>query len=670
MNCGDLMAEDTNAVVEESLFDEFKEHSISEFFRKNRHMLGYSGRLRSMTTIVHELVTNSLDACEESEILPEITVEIKKIGSETFGVNIEDNGPGIPPEFVPKVFGKMLAGSKLHRLVQSRGQQGIGAAGVLLFAQMTTGKPLKITTSTGNGTIYEMEIKMSIEKNEGDVVSRNTREGFWRGTRVEGEFKDVTYNRREQGPFEYLRRISLSAPHAKITLEDPEETIVFERTVNDIPERPEVMKPHPYGLTTDELLHISRVTDSSRVSSMLNSELSRVTMKRIKELEEYVLRDTLLENYRSSVFWDTIVSCYLNFDFTKYFDIYGHYFDKKEIEDVKQLINGLPEGLGELKTYCMKYLVTQYLVQKLDDEEIKEIKNHFKKKPENFMEYMDKKYLNASLLDEFRRKLKNITKSPAEFVKSLVDLAMVSDTELEKYRKSIKDLLKKNPKEMTWKDSEVIVNVLQDMDFMAPSTVGLRPIGEENIEKSLNTLEPEFLKTLTRKPKTYKGGVPFAVEVGLAYGGEAGRSGDESRKMEIMRFSNHVPLLFDTSGCGLTNAVKSVNWRRYGLRNDEDAPVTVFVNLISTHIPYTSAGKQAIASSNEENEEIFNEIRQSLMICARELEKHISKLRKEKEEEQKRKYVMKYAVIFAEGLASITGRPKEEIEANVVNLLR
>ena len=52
----------------------------------------------------------------------------------------------------------------MHRLVQSRGQQGIGAAGVLLFAQMTTGKPLKITTSTGDGVIHEMEIKMSVEK--------------------------------------------------------------------------------------------------------------------------------------------------------------------------------------------------------------------------------------------------------------------------------------------------------------------------------------------------------------------------------------------------------------------------------------------------------------------------------------------------------------------------
>ncbi len=656
-------------VESDIIFDEFKEHSISEFFRKNRHMLGYSGKLRSMTTIIHELITNALDACEESEILPDITVEIKKLGTDRYKVVVEDNGPGIPPEFVPKVFGKMLAGSKMHRLVQSRGQQGIGAAGVLLFAQITTGKPLKITTSTGDGKIHIMEIKMSIEKNEGDIISHEIREGFWRGTKVEGEFKEVTYNRREQGPYEYIRRISLATPHARITLIDPDETVIFERTVEEIPERPEEMKPHPYGLTPDELLYISRKTESTRISSMLTKELSRVTTKRIRELEEYILRDKLLENYRGSSFWDMVIDCYLNINITEYLDKYKDYLDKNEIEEVKELINSLPESLPNLKIYYMKYLIMDHLFDKFDSEKINEIKKHFKKRPENFIEFAEKNYLSASLVDEIRKKIRNITKSPSEFVESLLNIGMVSNEEIEKFKAEIKNLLKKNPKNMTWEDAELIIRVLQDMEFMAPSTSGLRPIGEENIKKSLKTLNPEFLDAITRKPKTYRGGIPFAVEVGIAYGGDAGKISDNGKKMEIMRFANHVPLLFDTGGCGITNAVKSVNWRRYGLRSEEEVPLTIFVNLISTHIPYTSAGKQAVACSSEENEEIFNEIRQALMICGRSLEKYLSKVRREREEEQKKKYVLKYAVIFADGLANITNKPKELIEGKIIELL-
>jgi len=633
-------------------------------------MLGYSGKLRSMTTIVHELVTNSLDACEEAEILPDVKVEIEKLGTDHYKVVVEDNGPGIPPEFVPKVFGKMLAGSKMHRLVQSRGQQGIGAAGVLLFAQMTTGKPLKITTSTGDGVIHEMEIKMSVEKNEGEVVSHKTRKGNWRGTRVEGEFKEVTYNRGEYGPYEYLRRISLATPHAKITLKDPEDTIVFDRVSYEIPKRPEEMKPHPHGLTPDELLYISRKTSAKKVSSMLVQELSRFSSKRIKDLENYILRDKLLENYRNSVFWSIVVSCYLNVNIDEYVDKFKEYVDENEIKFLKDLINFLPESLEELKRFVLKYMIMEYLFNKFDEGKIKEIKHHFKKKPENFIDYAEKNFLSASTMEEFRKKLKNITKSPEEFVKALKEKGMVSDEELEKFREDVKNILKKNPGELSWEDAELIVRCLQDMDFIAPSTSGLRPIGAENIEKSLKSLlNPNFVKAITRNPKTYKGGIPFAVEVAIAYGGDAGRQSEDGKKMEIMRFANHVPLLFDAGGCGLTKAVKSINWKRYGLRG-EDVPMTVFVNLISTHVPYTSAGKQAVASGESENEEIFNEIRQALMICARELEHHISRIRREQEEEKKKKYVMKYARIFAEALANLVGKPVEHIEERVVQLLK
>lgn len=651
------------------IFEEFKEHSISEFFRKNRHMLGYSGKLRSMTTIIHELVTNALDACEEAEILPDIKVEIKKLGTDHYRVAVEDNGPGIPPEFVSKVFGKMLAGSKMHRFVQSRGQQGIGAAGVLLFAQITTGKPLKITTSTGDGEIHIMEVKMNIEKNEGDILSHKVEKGYWRGTRVEGEFKEVTYSRREQGPYEYLRRISLSTPHARITLVDPEETVVFERTVDKIPERPEEIKPHPYGLTPDELLYISRKTKAKKISTMLVKELSRVTPNKVKELEDYILRDKILERYRGSALWDLILKCYLKVNIKRYLKKFSQYLDKKELEEVKEIINALPESLSQLKAYYLKYLIMEYLIDKLSEEKLKEIKRHFKKKPENFIDFAERNYLSASTMEELKKKLRDITRKPKEFVEALKDKGMLSERELEELREEIRRLLDKPSKEMKWEDAELIVRALQDMEFIAPSTTGLRPIGAENIEKSLKALKPQFVKAITRKPKTYKGGIPFAVEVGLAYGGNAGRESDNTRKMEIMRFANHVPLLFDASGCGITSAVKSINWRRYGLKNEEDIPLTVFVNLVSTHIPYTSAGKQAIACSSEENEEIYNEIRQSLMICARELEKYLSKIRREREEEKKRKYILKYATIFAEGLANITNRPKEEIEKKIIELL-
>ena len=139
--------------------------------------------------------------------------------------------------------------------------------------------------------------------------------------------------------------------------------------------------------------------------------------------------------------------------------------------------------------------------------------------------------------------------------------------------------LNKRPKDMKWEEAEEIVETFAKMDFMAPPTSGLIPIGKEQIEKGIREiLNPEFVATTTRKPKTFRGGVSFIIEAGISYGGDSGRMVGEQRKAEIMRFANRVPLAFDQGSCAITEALKSVDWKRYGIRDLDNAPITVFVN--------------------------------------------------------------------------------------------
>jgi DNA topoisomerase-6 subunit B len=113
--------------------------SVSEFFAKNRHLLGFDNPSKALLTTVKEGVDNALDACEEAGVLPEIRAEIRQVSETRFRVAIEDNGPGIVRSQVPKIFGSLLYGSKFHRLRQSRGQQGIGISAAGMYGLLTTG---------------------------------------------------------------------------------------------------------------------------------------------------------------------------------------------------------------------------------------------------------------------------------------------------------------------------------------------------------------------------------------------------------------------------------------------------------------------------------------------------------------------------------------------------
>ena len=134
-------------------------------FSKNRHLLGFDNLSKALLTTVREAVDNALDACEEAHILPEIHVTIKELSETKFSVTIEDNGPGILKSQLPKIFAKLLYGSKFHRLKQSRGQQGIGISAAVMYGQMTTGQPAVVISKTSKGKpAHKLKLNRHTEK--------------------------------------------------------------------------------------------------------------------------------------------------------------------------------------------------------------------------------------------------------------------------------------------------------------------------------------------------------------------------------------------------------------------------------------------------------------------------------------------------------------------------
>src|SRR6266478_5501070 len=173
----------------ESMAQKQREISVSEFFTKNRHLLGFDNPAKALLTTVKEAVDNALDACEEAGILPDLIIEIQELAENRFKVIVEDNGPGIVKPQIPKIFAKLLYGSKFHRLKQSRGQQGIGISAAGLYAMLTTGKPIVILSKTGKGRpARKIDLRIDTRKNQPDVLRDEQLE--WdidHGTRVELE---------------------------------------------------------------------------------------------------------------------------------------------------------------------------------------------------------------------------------------------------------------------------------------------------------------------------------------------------------------------------------------------------------------------------------------------------------------------------------------------------
>jgi DNA topoisomerase-6 subunit B len=435
---------------------------------------------------------------------------------EHYRMTIKDNGPGIPKAYLGKALGQMLAGTKFHRYIQQRGQQGIGASACVMFSYITTGQPAR-AVSCYKKTKLTADISIDYKKNKPVVEEIEEVPTEESGLSVTAEFKEVRYERSNYGIYEYLRRTALANPHCTITLIEPNnERTIFPKSVEGNPKRPFEIKPHPLGIGTHDLLEFAKHNkECRRISSFLQETFTRVS---------------------------------------------------------------------------------------------------------------------AGKVDELRGMLPNI------------DLNRAPDT-------------------LTWNEAEEIVKAFKQIKWIAPTMDSLVPIGKEQVEASFrNIFNPEVLVVTERSPKIYRGGIPFMVEVGIAYGGGVAAAG---KKGEVMRFANRVPLLFDSSGCAISETIKTMDWKRYDVKEFEEEPIAVLVNLVSVYVPYTSAGKQAI--SNEDD--VMDEIKFAIMEASRGVQKYLSGKRKAHDIANKKKVVNRYVQQLANDLSSLSGEKKDAIEKKLAQII-
>ena len=273
-----------------------REISVSEFFTKNRHLLGFDNPRKALLTCVKEAVDNALDACEEAGILPDIVVKLEAVANggpppaasqaTRFRITVTDNGPGIVRQQIPPIFAKLLYGSKFHRLRMSRGQQGIGISAAGMYGQLTTGKPVTIISRTSARTqAHYFEVQIDTKKNEPLILEKKQID--WeapRGTEVTLEVEG-RYQKGRASVDEYVEQTIIANPHVKMTYVTPEaETKEFRRTYDQLPASPREIKPHPYGIELGMLLKMLQDTKSHWLSGFLSGDFSRVSPRLAEDI--------------------------------------------------------------------------------------------------------------------------------------------------------------------------------------------------------------------------------------------------------------------------------------------------------------------------------------------------------------------------------------------------
>lgn len=692
----------TNTNIAQELADEQKQTSIAEFFEKNKQMLGFGSKNRALVTAVKEGVDNSLDAAEEARILPTIEVDIEE-KDDFYTVTIEDNGPGIPPESVPSVFGKLLYGSRFHREMQQRGQQGIGISAAVLYSQLTTGNPARITSKTEEqDKAYYVEIGINTDKNNPEIHNEEYKE--WsksHGIRIELDMETNLRSRKRL--HQYIRNTAVSNPHAVIKLSGPEKDLIFDdRPVSELPDEVEEIKPHPHGIELGTLMDMLDKTDKRKLKPFLKSEFTRVGDK---------TANSIIKNFRDVHFGRWLGIRVQNLDEDKIRSVVNN----KRSQEKDEFISNIQEEIQEMSH--VTYIDIQNIVSSVSED----MENTFgetvqrKTTQEIYNQILDYTYqtIHEITSEKTVRKSEELVKLFAEKLSDrIVDIQHDSYQPItEKTLKSnIQDVGKSvsrnenikgsfgekaqekvfdaiwNMSKTTEKnvpdisefvgDRDLSDSLLQGMkrsDAMAPPKKCISPIKKENIVKGLKSrYDADFYTAVTRDADV-QNGKPFVVEAGIAYGGEL----ESDSQINLQRFANRVPLVYQQGACLITKQVKSISWNNYYRASDDlsqnsgslpKGPMVLVVHVGSTNVPFTSESKDAIASVPE----IQKEVKLAVRNVARNLKKHLKTERRRKKQKEKRDVIGDILSRMSRKLEEVTDEPiesKEESQARILNNL-
>ena len=591
--------------------------SVSEFFAKNRHLLGFDNPRKALLTTVKEAVDNSLDACEEAGILPEIWVHIEATGTDRYKVGIQDNGPGIVKKQIPLIFGKLLYGSKFHRLRQSRGQQGIGISAAGMYGVQTTGKPVKIVSRIdAKKPAHYFEIQIDTKRNEAKILNgkgegedippgekgkayREKHGIEWEdtphGTRVTIEL-EAKFIRGRGSVDEYLHQTAIANPHISLHYRDPDntdpakDTVFYQRSAEKLPPEPKEILPHPYGVELGRLAALLTEAEGVSITQFLMNNFSRVSSgiaRRICQTAKISPRG------------------------------WAKKMGRQEAEALYHAIQGTK--IPPPATDCICPIGEDLILKGLHQVVPGEFYTAATRPP---AVYRGNPFvIEVGLAYGGAAATQNVTKDLLE------------------------DLLEET-------DARTV------RQFLINTFNGLGSEAADRILKAADLGTRQTPKTL--KPKERDRLLTAMQNVNVA----------EGQSMEVLRYANRVPLQFQQAACAVTQTIMQTNWRSYGLQQSRGGlprgPVSVMVHIASVWVPFTSESKEAIASYPE----IQKEIRLGLQTAGRKLGMYLNRRLRVKQQTDRREIFLRYLKEVSGAVSEINGAERDALYDELVKVAK